>query len=84
MPGPHAAMRATYVIDQAGIVRHMVVNDEPLGRNFDETIRMVEGWQFFEENGQVCPAGWEKDKAAFTPEDPDLLAAYLTENAQNL
>jgi len=78
-------MRATFVIDQEGIVRHMVVNDEPLGRNMDEVVRMVEAWQFFQENGQVCPAGWEKDKsAAFTPENPDLLAAYLAENAESL
>lgn len=81
---PGVAMRATFVIDQKGIVRHMVVNDEPLGRNMDEVVRMVEALQFFEENGQVCPAGWEKDKAAFTPKDPDLLANYLSENAQDL
>ena len=78
------AMRATFVIDQKGIVRHMVVNDEPLGRNMDEVIRIIEGLQHFEENGQVCPAGWEKDKASFTPADPELLAAYLSENAQDL
>lgn len=78
------AMRATFVIDQKGFVRHMVVNDEPLGRNMDEVVRIVQGLQFFEENGQVCPAGWEADKAAFTPEDPDLLAEYLSANAEEL
>ena len=79
------AMRATFVIDQKGFVRHMVVNDEPLGRNMDEVVRIVEGLQFFEENGQVCPAGWEKNKkAAFTPEDPAALAAYLSANAEEL
>ena len=79
------AMRATFVIDREGIVRHMVVNDEPLGRNMDEVVRILEGWQFFEENGQVCPAGWEKGKkSAFTPGNPDALAAYLSENAQEL
>lgn len=81
---PGVAMRATFVVDQQGIVRHMVVNDEPLGRNMDEVIRIIEGLQFFEENGQVCPAGWNKDKAAFTPANPDLLAAYLSENASDL
>ena len=78
-------MRATFVIDQKGFVRHMVVNDEPLGRNMDEVVRIVEGLQFFEENGQVCPAGWEKDKkAAFEPGNPDALAAYLSANAEEL
>ena len=62
----------------------MTVNDEPLGRNLDEVIRTIEGLQFFEENGQVCPAGWNKDKAAFTPADPSKLADYLSENAKGL
>ena len=78
------AMRATFVIDQNGVVRHMVVNDEPLGRNMDEVVRIVEALQFFEENGQVCPAGWDKTKAAFKPARPDELAAYLAANAQDL
>ena len=51
------AMRANFVIDQKGIVRHQVVNDEPLGRNMDEVVRIVEALQFFEKNGQVCAAG---------------------------
>ena len=36
------AMRATFVIDQKGIVRHQVVNDEPLGRNMDEVVRIAQ------------------------------------------
>ena len=57
------AMRGTFIIDQKGIVRNMVVNDEPLGRNMDEVVRMVEALQFFEQNGQVCPAGWNQGDA---------------------
>lgn len=78
------AMRATFVIDQKGVVRHMVVNDEPLGRNMDEVVRIVEGLQFFEKNGQVCPAGWSKEKKGFKPGDPEALASYLSENAKGL
>jgi peroxiredoxin (alkyl hydroperoxide reductase subunit C) len=54
------SMRATFVIDRSGTVRHQVVNDEPVGRNMDDVVRVVEALQFFEENGQVCPAGWKK------------------------
>lgn len=54
------AMRGTFVIDQNRIVRHQSINDEPIGRNIDEFLRIVEGLQFFEENGQVCPAGWNQ------------------------
>ena len=77
------SMRATFVIDKNGVVRHQVVNDEPLGRNMDEVIRIVEALQFFEANGQVCPAGWTKEKAAFTP-NADGVAAYLKDNVGDL
>jgi peroxiredoxin (alkyl hydroperoxide reductase subunit C) len=62
----------------------MVVNDEPLGRNFDEVIRIVEGYQFFKENGQVCPAGWQAGEDGFTPGAGGNLNEYLSENASKL
>ena len=77
------SMRATFVIDQDGIVRHQVVNDEPLGRSMDEVVRIVEALQFFENNGQVCPAGWQKGDAGMT-NTPDGVASYLSENSGKL
>jgi len=77
------AMRATFVIDQKGFVRHMVVNDEPLGRNMDEVVRIVEALQFFEAHGQVCPAGWQKGDQGMV-NTPDGVASYLAENADKL
>ena len=77
------SMRATFVIDQQGIVRHQVVNDEPLGRNMDEVVRIVEALQFFEENGQVCPAGWQKGDQGMV-NTADGVASYLAENADKL
>jgi peroxiredoxin 2/4 len=58
--GPMIAFRGLYLIDLKGIVRHQLINDLPLGRNVDETLRMVDALQFFEENGEVCPANWTK------------------------
>ena len=77
------AMRATFVIDQNGIVRHQIVNDEPLGRNMDEVVRIIEALQFFEQKGQVCAAGWKKgdDGMVNTAEG---VADYLSKNAENL
>jgi len=49
-----------FLIDKQGVVRHQLVNDLPLGRSVDEAIRMVDALQFFEENGEVCPANWHK------------------------
>jgi peroxiredoxin 2/4 len=77
------AMRASFVIDQKGVVRSQVVNDEPLGRNMDELVRTVESLQFFEENGQVCPAGWNKGDAGMTT-SPEGVAEYLTGNGDKL
>lgn len=56
--GTPVAYRGLFLIDKEGTVRHSIVNDLPLGRNVDETIRMVDALQHFEENGEVCPANW--------------------------
>lgn len=54
------ALRASFLIDRAGVVQHQVVNNLPLGREVDEMVRLVEALQFTEEHGEVCPAGWRK------------------------
>ncbi len=60
--GEPIAYRALFLIDKAGVVRHQVVNDFPLGRSVDETLRMVDALNFHEENGEVCPANWNASK----------------------
>ncbi|MBL4819188.1 MAG: peroxiredoxin [Deltaproteobacteria bacterium] len=77
------SLRGTFLIDKSGIVRHATLNDLPLGRNVDETLRMVDALQHTEKNGEVCPAGWAKGKAAMTP-TPAGVASYLQENAAAL
>jgi alkyl hydroperoxide reductase subunit AhpC len=54
------ALRGLFLIDKQGIVRHQVVNDLPLGRSVDEALRMVKALQYFETNGEVCPANWQE------------------------
>lgn len=65
------------------MVRHQVVNDLPLGRDMDELIRMVDALQFFEEHGEVCPAGWSKGKPGMAA-SADGVASYLSQNADKL
>ena len=77
------AFRGAFIIDQQGVVRSQTVNDLPLGRNFDEFIRVIEALQFHEEHGEVCPAGWNKGDKGMTA-SPDGVAAYLSENADDL
>ena len=66
-----------FLIDKNGIVRHQTVNDMPLGRSVSETLRMVDALQFFEENGEVCPADWHKGDKAMK-ETQESVAEYLS------
>ncbi|MGB5948380.1 MAG: peroxiredoxin [Parvibaculum sp.] len=77
------ALRGTFLIDREGIVRHQLVNDLPLGRNADEALRMVDALQFHEENGEVCPAGWQKGAEGMKA-DPKGVAEYLGTHAEAL
>lgn len=77
------AYRGSFLIDKKGIVRHQVVNDLPLGRDIDEMLRMVDALQFFEEHGEVCPAGWKKGKPGMEA-SPEGVAKYLAKNAETL
>jgi len=74
--GEAKAYRGLFLIDKQGIVRHQLVNDFPLGRSIDEALRMVDALQFFEENGEVCPANWHKGEAALKETAEDV-ANYL-------
>ena len=77
------ALRGSFLIDRAGIVRHQVVNDLPLGRNIDEMLRMIDALQFTEEHGEVCPAGWKKGDTGMNA-SPDGVADYLAHHATEL
>ena len=37
-------LRATYIIDDSGILRHMQINDLPVGRNVEEILRLVKAF----------------------------------------
>jgi len=56
------AYRGLFLIDKEGKVRHQLVNDLPLGRNIDEALRVVDALNYFEKNGEVCPANWSEGK----------------------
>ena len=81
--GGGVAYRGSFLIDRAGLVRHQVVNDLPLGRNIDEMLRMVDALQFTEEHGEVCPAGWNKGKAGMKA-STEGVAKYLADHSKEL
>ncbi|XP_065834167.1 peroxiredoxin-1-like isoform X2 [Oscarella lobularis] len=61
------ALRGLFIIDAKGTLRQITVNDLPVGRSVDETLRLVEAFQFTDEHGEVCPANWKPGEATIKP-----------------
>lgn len=62
------AFRGLFLIDKVGVVRHMLINDLPLGRSVDEALRMVDALTHFETHGEVCPANWKPGEKTMQPD----------------
>lgn len=77
--GNPVAYRGLFLIDKNGIIRHQVINDLPLGRSVDETLRMVDALNFHEEHGEVCPANWHQGEKALEATSEGI-ASYLSQN----
>ena len=64
------SLRGTFIIDDKGILRHSTINDLPVGRNIDETLRLVQAFQYTDKHGEVCPSSWTPG-ATTMEADPD-------------
>lgn len=69
---PGIALRGLFIIDRGGKLRHITVNDLPLGRNVDEVIRLIDALQFNEKHGEVCPVNWKKGSDGMEPTQKGL------------
>jgi len=65
------ALRGLFIIDPKGVVRQITINDLPVGRSVDETIRLVDAFQFTEKYGEVCPANWNQGAATIKANPKD-------------
>jgi peroxiredoxin (alkyl hydroperoxide reductase subunit C) len=74
--GAGLALRGLFVIDPNGVVRQITINDLPVGRSVDETLRLVKAFQFVEKHGEVCPANWKPDSPTIKP-DPVKSKEYF-------
>lgn len=72
VPNEGITYRGLFLIDRNGIIRHQVINDLPLGRSVDETLRMLDSLIYFENHGEVCPANWQVGKASMKPDQAGL------------
>jgi len=66
------AYRGLFVIDPKGIVRYVQINDLPIGRSVEETLRIVDALIFHAEHGEVCPANWKKGSKSLEPTEEGL------------
>ncbi|CAR24806.1 Thioredoxin domain-containing protein [Lachancea thermotolerans] len=62
------ALRGLFLIDPKGIVRHITINDLPVGRNVEEALRLVEAFQWTDKNGSVLPCNWTPGAATIKPD----------------
>lgn len=76
--GDNVTYRATYIIDEKGVVFHESVNHMPVGRNVAEFIRLIDAYTHVQENGEVCPANWTEGEEAMNA-DREGVATYLSE-----
>ncbi|XP_069468030.1 thioredoxin-dependent peroxide reductase, mitochondrial [Ambystoma mexicanum] len=67
LEGPGIALRGLFIIDPNGIVKHLSVNDLPVGRSVEETLRLVKAFQYVESHGEVCPANWTPNSPTIKP-----------------
>ncbi|VAX76409.1 peroxiredoxin [Buchnera aphidicola] len=77
------ALRASFVIDSSGIIRHQSVNDLPIGRNIKEIIRIIDALKIYAKYGEVCPANWEPGKKTIQA-NPNGIKKYLTQSFQEI
>jgi len=68
LEGDGVALRGLFLVNPQGAVCHMSVNDLPVGRSVDETLRLLKAFRFVEEHGEVCPAGWDQGAPTIKPE----------------
>ncbi|XP_063061792.1 peroxiredoxin-2 [Engraulis encrasicolus] len=66
--GEGISYRGLFVIDDKGLLRQITINDLPVGRSVDETLRLVQAFQHTDKHGEVCPAGWKPGSDTIVPD----------------
>jgi len=76
------ALRGLFIIDDKGTLRQITMNDLPVGRSVDETLRLVQAFQFTDQHGEVCPAGWTPGADTIIPDPNDKLKYFKKTNKE--
>ena len=80
LPEQGISLRGLFLIDPKGILRQITINDLPVGRNVDETLRLIQAFQYTDKHGEVCPANWKPGLPTMKA-DPEGAKSYF--NKQN-
>ncbi|KAL4071893.1 thioredoxin-like protein [Scleroderma yunnanense] len=72
------ALRGLFIIDPKGIVRQITINDLPVGRSVEETLRLLKAFQFADEHGEVCPLGWTEGSKTIKPDPKGSLDYFAS------
>ena len=75
------ALRGLFLIDPAQVVRQITINDLPIGRSVDETLRLLQALQFTDKHGEVCPADWKSGSDTIVA-DPEGSKTYFKKASQ--
>ena len=78
--GEQVALRGLFLIDDKNVVQHSTINNLSVGRSVDETLRLLEAYQYTAKSGEVCPANWKKGSDSMKP-DPTGSKAWFKKNA---
>lgn len=72
-------LRGLFIIDTEGVLRQITMNDLPVGRSVDETLRLVQAFKYTDSHGEVCPAGWKPGQDTIVP-NPSEKMKYFEKN----
>ncbi|KAN0096972.1 Thioredoxin-like fold [Tylopilus felleus] len=74
------SLRGLFLIDPKGIIRQITVNDLPVGRSVDETVRLLQAFQFTDKHGEVCPIGWTEGSKTIKADPKGSLDYFAAAN----
>jgi len=72
-------LRGLFIIDGKGLLRQITMNDLPVGRSVDETVRLLQAFQYTDKHGEVCPAGWKPGQDTIIP-NPSQSKEYFNKH----
>lgn len=84
VPEAGIALRGLFIINPQGVIEQITMNNFPVGRSVDETLRLIQAFQFVAEHGEVCPANWKPGDKAINTQDggAEFFSSGATESAE--